>query len=39
VKLANLRLGLLVSFGAAKLEDGVTRLVNGMPDEASPFAS
>jgi GxxExxY protein len=39
VKLANLRLGLLVNFGAAKLKDGVTRLVNGLPDESSPFAS
>jgi GxxExxY protein len=32
VKLANLRLGLLINFGAARIKDGITRLANGMPE-------
>jgi GxxExxY protein len=33
LRLADKRLGLLINFGAALLKDGVTRLVNGLPDE------
>lgn len=33
LRLANLRLGLLLNFGATLMKDGVTRLVNGLPDE------
>jgi GxxExxY protein len=33
LRLANLRLGLLLNFGAALMKEGVTRLVNGLPDE------
>lgn len=32
VRLANLRLGLLINFGAPRIKDGITRLVNGLPD-------
>lgn len=32
VKLAQLRLGLLINFGASRIKDGITRLVNGLPD-------
>ena len=32
VKLANLRLGLLVNFGASRIKDGITRLANGLPE-------
>jgi GxxExxY protein len=32
VRLADLRLGLLINFGAARIKDGITRLVNGLPD-------
>jgi GxxExxY protein len=31
IRLANLRLGLLVNFGAPRIKDGITRLVNGLP--------
>jgi len=31
-RLADLRLGLLINFGAARIKDGITRLVNGLPD-------
>ena len=34
VRLAGLRLGLLVNFGAALMKDGITRLVNGLEDDA-----
>ena len=34
IRLANLRLGLLINFGAALLKDGITRLVNGLDDDA-----
>ena len=34
LRLSDKRLGLLVNFGAALLKDGVTRLVNGLRDEA-----
>jgi GxxExxY protein len=33
VRLANKRLGLLLNFGALRMKDGVTRLVNGLPNE------
>jgi GxxExxY protein len=32
VRLANLRLGLLINFGSTRIKDGITRLVNGLPD-------
>jgi len=32
IKLAQLRLGLLINFGASRIKDGITRLVNGLPD-------
>jgi GxxExxY protein len=32
VKLADLRLGLLLNFGAQRIKDGITRLVNQLPD-------
>jgi len=32
VRLADVRLGLLINFGAARIKDGITRLVNGLPD-------
>lgn len=31
IRLANLRLGLLINFGAVRIKDGITRLVNGLP--------
>ena len=33
VRLAGLRLGLLVNFGAAFIKDGITRLVHGLEDD------
>ena len=33
IKLANKRLGLLVNFGAPLIKDGITRIVNNLPDE------
>jgi GxxExxY protein len=39
VRLANLRLGLLVNFGAPRIKDGITRLVNGLPDRSATFAA
>ena len=32
LKLADKRLGLLLNFGAARMKDGVVRLVNGLPE-------
>lgn len=32
VRLANLRLGLLINFGATRIKDGITRLANALPD-------
>jgi len=32
VRLANLRLGLLVNFGTSRIKDGIARLANGMPE-------
>lgn len=32
LRLTNLRLGLLLNFGAASLRDGIRRIANGMPD-------
>jgi GxxExxY protein len=36
LKLSDLRLGLLINFGAATLREGITRLANGLPDSQSP---
>ena len=33
IRLADLRLGLLINFGVALIKDGITRLVNGLEDE------
>jgi len=33
VRLANKRLGLLLNFGAARMIDGITRVVHGLPDD------
>ena len=32
VRLANLKLGLLLNFGTLRIKDGITRLVNGLPE-------
>jgi GxxExxY protein len=32
LKLTDMRLGLLINFGAALIKDGITRLANGLPD-------
>lgn len=32
IKLADLRLGLLINFGAERIKDGITRLVNRLPE-------
>lgn len=32
LRLSGMRLGLLINFGAVLLKDGVTRVVNGLPD-------
>lgn len=32
LKLADCRLGLLINFGASRIKDGITRLVNGLQD-------
>ncbi len=32
LKLMNLRLGLLINFGAFRLKDGIHRVVNGLPE-------
>jgi GxxExxY protein len=32
LRLANLRLGLLINFGAALIKDGIYRIANGMPE-------
>lgn len=32
IRLADKRLGLLINFGAELIKDGITRLVNGLPD-------
>jgi GxxExxY protein len=34
IKLANLKLGLLINFGAALLKDDLHRLVDGLPDRS-----
>ncbi|MFH0982202.1 MAG: GxxExxY protein [Planctomycetota bacterium] len=35
LRLADKCLGLLVNFGAALIKDGITRIVNGLPEESS----
>jgi GxxExxY protein len=32
LRLADKRLGLLINFGASRIKDGITRLVNGLPE-------
>jgi len=32
LKLGDKRLGLLINFGTAKIKDGITRVVNGLPE-------
>ena len=32
VRLADLKLGLLLNFGTLRIKDGITRLVNGLPE-------
>lgn len=32
IRLADKRLGLLLNFGAPRIKDGITRIVNGLPD-------
>jgi GxxExxY protein len=32
LKLADKKLGLLINFGAAKIKDGISRIVNGLPE-------
>jgi len=36
LRLTGRRLGLLLNFGAVRMADGVTRLVNGLPESDSP---
>lgn len=36
VRLADLRVGLLVNFGGARLKNGIRRVVNDLPSSASP---
>lgn len=36
LRLADKRLGLLINFGAPMLKDGISRGVNGLPEESSP---
>jgi GxxExxY protein len=36
LRLANCRLGLLINFSSELIKNGITRIVNGLPDE--PFA-
>ena len=36
LRLTNLRVGLLLNFGAATLKEGVHRIVNHLPPSASP---
>ena len=32
LRLTEMRLGYLLSFGAARMRDGITRIVNGLPE-------
>ena len=32
LRLTNTQLGLLINFGAARIKDGISRVVNGLPD-------
>ena len=32
IRLADMRLGLLINFGATRIKDGITRLVNGLEE-------
>jgi GxxExxY protein len=33
IRVADIRLGLLINFGAPRIKDGITRLVNGIDDD------
>lgn len=35
--LANLQLGLVLNFGLERMKDGITRIVNGLPEPPSPM--
>ena len=37
LRLTEKRLGLLINFGAARIKDGIKRIVNGLPDEEPTF--
>jgi GxxExxY protein len=37
LRLANLRLGILINFGSALIKDGIKRIVNGLEDRNSFF--
>jgi GxxExxY protein len=32
LRLSGIRLGLLINFGGSRIKDGITRIVNGLPD-------
>lgn len=36
LKLADKRLGLLINFGAPRIKDGITRIVNGLEEDVTP---
>jgi GxxExxY protein len=36
IRLAGLRLGLLINFNVELIKDGITRIVNGLPDPTPP---
>ena len=33
IRVADIRLGLPINFGASRIKDGITRLVNGIDDD------
>jgi len=35
VVLAKLQLGLVLNFGLERLKDGITRIINGLPEETN----
>ena len=39
IKLAELKLGLLINFGASLLKDDLHRLVNGLPDDNTAYSA
>lgn len=38
LRLANLRLGLLINFGEEHLKNGIKRVVNGLPEECQEIS-